>query len=268
MILELGINRVAKQVASQDFRDGLQSLRELASQANAEDKEGSLTASFQILLLAIAISGILYFFTLKIFPNNLKNYLRNQDEKYKKLSEQAKNAPQPTEEDIIDYILQFLEYGSLIGGCGGIGIWYVKKRNKAARQRAMEEAMAEEMDRLKEHLEQELNETTSAAGVVNNKSSILNGANIVELFNSFADIMAIQSNLPRDEDETALEYFIKIADSINFPKAESQKAAVYFDDELYGKKNSRKEDKAAFMKLILEMISKVNKNNAAAAKKK
>ena len=123
------------------------------------------------------------------------------------------------------------------------------------------------MDRLKKQLEEELDETTSAAGVVNNKSSILSGANIVELFNSFADIMAIQNNLPRDEDETALEYFEKVAESINFPKSESLKAAVYFDDELYGKKNSTKEDKAAFMKLILEMISKINKSSASAAKK-
>ena len=268
MILELGINRVAKQVSSQDFRDGLKNLRDLANQAGAEDKYGSMTASIQIFLVAIAISGLLYFFSMRIFPHNLKEYLRASDLKYKALTAQGKNNG-PSEEDIIDTIINIFEWGSLIGGLGGGTYLYIKKKNKAARQRAMEQAMQEEMDRLKEHLEQELKESTdSAAGVVNNKSSILNGANIVELFNSFADIMAIQNNLPREEDETALEYFNKVAESINFPKAESQKASVYFDDELYGKKNSTKEDKAAFMKLILEMISRVNKGSAAAAKKR
>ena len=264
MILELGINRVAKQVSSQDFRDGLRSLKELANQAGAEDKYGSMSASIQILLLAIAISGILYFFTLRIFPNNLKEYLRSMDLKYKPTGTEQKG---PSTRDMFDLAMDLFQYGSLIGGIGGGGILYLKKKRKASRQRAMEQAMQEEMDRLKEHLEQELNETTSAAGVVNNKSSILNGANIVELFNSFADIMAVTGDLPRQEEETALEYFNKVAESINFPKDESEKAAVYFDDELYGKKNSTKEDKAAFMKLILEMISRVNKSNSAAAKK-
>ena len=260
MILELGINRVAKQVSSQDFREGLKSLKELASQANAEDKYGSFTASLQILLLAVTISGLLYFVTLKIFPDNLKNYLRDQDLKYKPRTGQAKKGP--SERDMIDMIMDIIQYGSAIGGVTGGSILYIKKKNKAARQRAMEQAMQEEMDRLKEHLEQELKETTSAAGVVDNKPSFLNGANIVELFNSFADIMAVQNNLPRNEEETALEYFNKVAESINFPKSESNKAAVYFDDELYGKKNSTKEDKAAFMKLILEMIGRVNRHSS------
>jgi hypothetical protein len=267
MILSLGINKVAKQVSSQDFRDGLKSLRELANQAGAEDKAGSMSASIQIFLIAITISGLLYYVTLQIFPNNLKNYLREQDNRFKKLSEQAQNVEKPNERDIIDIILDIAKRAGLFGGFAGGTVYYYKKKRKAARQRAMELAMEEEMDRLKSQLEEELNETTSAAGVVNNKSSILSGANIVELFNSFADIMAIQNNLPRDEDETALEYFEKVAESINFPKSESLKAAVYFDDELYGKKNSTKEDKAAFMKLILEMISKINKSSASAAKK-
>ena len=101
MILELGINRVAKQVSSQDFRDGLKSLRELANQANAEDKEGSLSASIQILLLAITISGILYFFTLQIFPNNLRTYLKQQDDRYRALSAQSKDLPEPDEDDAL-----------------------------------------------------------------------------------------------------------------------------------------------------------------------
>jgi hypothetical protein len=123
----------------------------------------------------------------------------------------------------------------------------------------MEQALQEEMDRLKKHLEEELNDAETSAAGVKERSSILNGANIVELFNSFTDVMAIQGDLPRQEEETALEYFDKVAESINFPKNESEKAARYFDDELYGKKNSTKEDKASFMKLILEMISKINK---------
>ncbi|MBQ2593118.1 MAG: hypothetical protein II567_07545, partial [Candidatus Riflebacteria bacterium] len=89
----------------------------------------------------------------------------------------------------------------------------------------------------------------------------------LDILMSVPSKFSIQNNLPRDEDETALEYFEKVAESINFPKSESLKAAVYFDDELYGKKNSTKEDKAAFMKLILEMISKINKSSASAAKK-
>ena len=270
MILELGINRVAKQVSSQDFRDGLQNLRDLARQASAEDKMGSFTAGAEILILSVLISAFAYSTTLKIFPNNFLNYFRQTksrlNEKYNP-EKQDPNAPKPR--DIMDLLQDFICYGLGGGSLAGGGILYIKKKRKAARQRAMEQALQEEMDRLKEHLEQEINETaTSAAGVVDNKSSLLSGANIVELFNSFAELMAIQGDLPRHEEETALEYFNKVAEKINFPREESLKAAVYFDDELYGKKNSTKEDKAAFMKLILEMISRVNKSNAAAAAKK
>ena len=66
--------------------------------------------------------------------------------------------------------------------------------------------------------------------------------------------MDIQSELPREKDETALEYFNKVTDKINFPESKGIKACKYFDDELYGKKNSTNEDKAAFMTLLLEML--------------
>ncbi len=260
MILELGINRVAKQVSSQDFRDGLRNLKELANQANAEDKYGSYTAGTGIIVVALIISFFVYSATLKVFPNNLKEYFRkvNTDlaDKYKP---QEKNGDEPSPRDIFDILRDILTYGGIGGSVCGATIIYIRKKNKAARQRAMEQALQEEMDRLKKHLEEELNDSETSAAGVKERSSILNGANIVELFNSFTDVMAIQGDLPRQEEETALEYFDKVAESINFPKNESEKAARYFDDELYGKKNSTKEDKAAFMKLILEMISKINK---------
>ena len=152
MILELGINRVAKQVSSQDFRDGLRNLKELANQANAEDKYGSFTASVQIFLLAITISGILYSFTLRAFPNRLKEYLQGENFRYKMRNTSEQKGP--SEKDIFDMIMDVIQYGSMIGGVTGGSILYIRKKNKAARQRAMEQAMQEEMDRLKEHLEQ------------------------------------------------------------------------------------------------------------------
>ena len=264
MILELGINRVAKQVSSQDFRDGLQNLKSLANQANAADKEGSFAASAQIVILALIISGLVYSLTLAICPKkNLVKYLQENkillSEKYKPID----NMKGPSEKDIMDMIYDLMTWGFGGGSVVGGGVIYYRKKQKAARQRAMEQAMQEEMDRLKKQLEEEINENaTSAAGATDKKSSILSGANIVELFKSFTDIMTIQGDLPRQQEETALEYFDKVSETINFPKEESEKAARYFDDELYGKKNSTQEDKAAFMKLVLEMISRCNKKMA------
>lgn len=262
MIATLTINRLAKTVSSQDYRDGLKNLKELVKQANAEDKKGAFTAIAEILTLSIIISCCVYALTLQIFPNNFLKFYRNKDAEYNeryntKSNSKSKKGGSLDFMDLLDQIINWLP--KAVGCYGGYRgyMYYKRKKDKAGRQRMMEQAMKEEMDRLREQLAQEIDESSSAGGVTDNKPGLLSG-NIVELFNTFASIMEIQKDLPREKDETAQEYFIKISNSIKFPKDDALKASKYFDDELYGKKESTTEDRNAFMKLLLEMMNKVN----------
>ena len=263
MTTSMGINRLAKSISGLDNNDpraGLNHLRELAREADAEDKAGFMTASAGIFFISLCISGILYSASLKVLPTGFQRFL---DGRKKELEERYRRGvtqvdPEKAAKDFLDTILDLLTYVPLGAGAVGGGILYLKRKNKAARQRVMEEAMEEEMNRLKESLEQESKGETSAAGVTNNKPSLLSGINIVELFNCFADIMSIQKNLPREQEETALEYFKKVSLAVNFPESESLKAVKYFDDELYGKKESTKEDRAAFIQLLLKILNNID----------
>ncbi len=258
MIVSGGINRIAKSLTGveTDPMAGLNHLQELARQKNAEDSYGATTAFSGILIIAICISCFAYSFTMQLFPGVLKQYYEKRE---KELSDYynpnaSKNAKKAAN-DLFDILMRCIKYIPLGAGTIGGSILYIKKRQRAARQRAMEIAMEEEMKRLKDNIQKEADEI-SAGGVTDNKpSSFLSGASIVELFNSFAAIMGLKkADLRREEEETALEYFMRIAISVNFSKEESIKAARYFDDELYAKKTSSKEDRAAFMKLVLRML--------------
>ena len=69
--------------------------------------------------------------------------------------------------------------------------------------------------------------------------------------------MAIRGDLPRQDDETALEYFRKVAKEINFSKGKAELASRYFEDELYGQHETTEENRKAFLELILSMMEKV-----------
>ena len=270
----LGINRLAKDLTGveTDPLAGLNHLKELSEQKSAEDKQGSLTAGVELFIFAFCIASALYTFTLKTFECPLIDYYKTTRKsmslKYtgKEVSEEDVKKAKKSFEDLVEWLLDQLKYLPF-GIGGGIVVYrYVKKKKKAGKQRAMELALEEEMKRLKEALEKEADENApSAAGVTDNTPSILKGVNIVELFNSFAMIMSLQKNLPREKEETALEYFNKISDSLNFPKSESLKASKYFDDELYGKKESTNADRAAFMKLLLNMLNDIDTNKSKLA---
>ncbi len=262
MTSSVGINRLARNLSGVDNnpRAGLNHLRELARQADAEDKAGFMTAAAAILLISLCISGALYSVSLKVLPTGFKRFINGRkkelEERYRRGVTQVD--PEKAGKDLFDMFMDIITYAPLGAGVVGGGILYVKSKNKAARQRVMEEAMEEEMNRLKESLEKESQEIASAAGVTDNKPSFLSGINIVELFNCFADIMSIQKDLPREKDETALEYFKKVSEAVHFPESESLKAVKYFDDELYGKKLSTKEDRAAFMQLLLKILNNID----------
>ena len=266
-IVGLGINRIAKNISGveTDPLDGLNHLKELSEQKNAEDKQGAFTASVELFIISLCIASALYSMTLITFECPFLDYYTKTRKEMsarvtgrnvsKEEQENAKNAF----DRLLDRLFQLIKYGPFGVGGGLVCYHYVKKKRKAGKQREMEKALEEEMNRLKEALQKEAEgeNTTSAAGVTDNTPSILKGVNIVELFNSFAMIMGLQKNLPREKDETALEYFTKISDSLNFPKSESLKASKYFDDELYGKKESTSADRAAFMKLLLNMMTDI-----------
>lgn len=262
-----GFSSLAKSLTGVDTDPitGLNHLKELAEQKNAEDKLGSFAAGTGIIFLALCISFSLYSLTMKAFPSSVKSWVRNNDltNKYNPTG----GPKEPDAKDFFDMLLDLAEWLPL-GGAGVFGgtiIYRMKK--KAGRQRQMEECMQEEMDRLKEALTKETENLTSAAGVTDNKPSFLSGATIVQLFNSFAALMGLKNEeLKRSKEETALEYFNRISESVKYPKQESIKASRYFDDELYAKKLSTQEDKAAFMKLLLAMLDSIDIKNKKAKK--
>ncbi len=259
----MSLTKIAANVSGiqTDPMAGLNHLKELSKQKNAEDKEGTFTAIVEILILSFCISMGLYSITLTIFPSKFQQWYREKRHEMSLKITGATKEDQKASRDLFDILIDLIKYAFGGVGLGGASYLYIKRKNKAGKQRQMELAMEEEMNRLKKALEEESKD--SAAGVKDNKSSILNGINIVELFNCFADIMAIQRNLPREKDETALEYFMKISKSVNFPDTESLKAAKYFDDELYGKKQSTKDDRASFMQLLLKMMNTINTKSSA-----
>ncbi len=261
MIATYGIHRLAKSVSSPDFNEALKSLSDLARQANAEDKRGAFTAISGILIISITISVFAYLVTIRIIPPTIVKFYKEKSAEYS-LRYDNKKEGEKAQKDAFDMILDNLDV--ILEALFGLGTGtfaykqYKKYVKKANQQRYMEEAMQSEIDKLKEKLASEIKdaENASAAGVADNQSTFLKG-NIVEIFNTFTNLMGIQSELPREKDETALEYFNKVTESINFPKSEGIKACKYFDDELYGKKNSTQQDKAAFMTLLLKMLDSV-----------
>ena len=81
-------NTLGKNVSNrQNINDSLNNLKELAQKADAEDKQGSFTATAEILILSFCVTCFAYTFTLHIFPPNLLNYYKalnaQLSEKYK-----------------------------------------------------------------------------------------------------------------------------------------------------------------------------------------
>lgn len=262
MMLGQGINGLAKALTNQNnsnYQNSLDNLRSISMKMSAVDKESSFSAITGILSLSVVISLFIYAFTLSVFPSPLNEYIKTQSKRLNEKFQKDKEEFQKNKEEegaandafeVIHGIIMLALGGGVFGSC----YIYYKVKKRRAKQRQMQLMMEDEIRNLKAAIEGEV----KSNGEINakTKSDKLSGATLVELFNSFADVMCITHNLPREEEETALEYFYKISKAVNFPENDSIKASRYFEDELYGKKTTTEEDRKAFLQLLLKILEK------------
>lgn len=251
-----GINQLAKDVSGvgtggNRFLNSLDKIKTIAQKEKADDKFGSLAAGMQIRIIALLITGLIWSFATML-PSSMKEDLTPPKTQQTKTENDKK-----ADEDLFDIMIDLMRLGvkmALAGGCGYYAYKLVGKRKK--KKSAADIAIEEEMIRLREAIEKQ--DTGVGAGSDRQKfSTNLDGVTLMELFNSFAEIMAIRGDLPRQDDETALEYFRKIAKQINFSKGKAELASRYFEDELYGQHETTEENRKAFLELILSMMEKV-----------
>lgn len=251
-----GINQLAKDVSGvgtggNRFLNSLDTIKTIAQKEKADDKFGSLAAGMQIRIIALLITGLIWSFATML-PSSMKEDLTPPKTQQTK-TENDKKADQ----DLFDIMIDLMRIGVRIVIAGGCSIYAYKYYRKMKKKKsAADIAIEEEMARLREAIEKQ--DTGVGAGSDRQKfSTNLDGVTLMELFNSFAEIMAIRGDLPRQDDETALEYFRKIAKQINFSKGKAELASRYFEDELYGQHETTEENRKAFLELILSMMEKV-----------
>lgn len=228
-------------------------LSELADQKNAEDKVAALSGKVYVFAMALFVTSLLYLISIKIFPcpmlENISAGRSALSEKYTNMSEKEKQTANDLM-GVVESLVEFFLAGTTVG-CGAI--WYYKKKRKA-RQREMQKLMEAELERIKNEFQEEV-----VAGKGGSKATSIAGVNLVELFNSFADVMSKFPGKGRDDGETAQEYFVRLAKSMGASEVKVKSASHLFDDELYGKHTSSASDRQAFMEIILMLMSKGKK---------
>ena len=250
-----GINQLAKDVSGvgtggNRFLNSLDKIKTITQKEKADDKFGSLAAGMQIRIIALLITGLIWSFATML-PSSMKEDLTPPKTQQTK-TENDKKADQ----DLFDIMIDLMRMGVRIAIAGGFTICGIRYYRKMKKKKSADIAIEEEMARLREAIEKQ--DTGAGAGSDRQKfSTNLDGVTLMELFNSFAEIMAIRGDLPRQDDETALEYFRKVAKEINFSKGKAELASRYFEDELYGQHETTEENRKAFLELILSMMEKV-----------
>ena len=257
----------------EDIKEGFHKLLRMAEQEKADDKKGQLTGITQILLATTFATFMVWSVVISVYPPAILKVIQRINDAQNKSTAQTLDVnnfldKKEKEKNIFNVLLEFVQLllqapfsATAVGAVGGGMGYYVHRRRKKARlnsdgKSAMDLAIEEEMRRLRSAIEGD-SDSNSIDGLKNKvKADALDGATLVELFNNFADIMEIRGDLPRDKEETASEYFARLSAEISYPQERSKKAARYFENELYGRMQTSREDKKAFMELLLEMMSK------------
>jgi len=87
---------------------------------------------------------------------------------------------------------------------------------------------------------------------------VLEGCNVIKLFNDFTAIMAERGRLPRNEHETPGEYFERICLDLNLRPADGQAAARCFEAELYGGYKTDTADTKKFLQFLQQILTRLN----------
>lgn len=87
---------------------------------------------------------------------------------------------------------------------------------------------------------------------------VLEGCDVIKLFNDFADIMEMRGLLPRGEHETPGEYFERICLDLNLRSADGQAAARCFEAELYGGHKTGTADTKKFLQFLQHVLTRLN----------
>ncbi len=123
--------------------------------------------------------------------------------------------------------------------------WLIRMLTRRKKQEDEEEPVPDEQEKLL--LEPGLK--LSAADLA--------GIDLVELFASFSQLMEERGH-PRNDPETAAEYFERLCLSLNVRPAQGRHAARLLESELYGQKAHTPADLESFVTTLRQLLSKVN----------
>ncbi len=87
---------------------------------------------------------------------------------------------------------------------------------------------------------------------------VLEGCDVIRLFNDFTAIMAERGLLPRNEHETPGEYFDRISLDLNLRPADGKAAARCFEAELYGGHKTGESDTKKFLQFLQQVLTRLN----------
>lgn len=230
--------------------DTMKNLKKLSGQLEKAERTGSYSVLTVIVLIALCLSVFCYKVTTFIFPENLKIEMKEMAKRYAP-KPKAQKGERDFTDDIFDLLDMILNYGVQGGVFGATGFYGYKVYRKHKSKLAMKLALEAEMARFKEAMAKELNETGNSK-----KFETFSNDELVGLFNLFAQVMEIEAKLPREESETASEYFSKVAHSLRTSKSQAERASDFFNATLYGSKKSTDEDRKAFLQILIAMMEK------------
>ncbi len=98
---------------------------------------------------------------------------------------------------------------------------------------------------------------TSLLESIHNRSiTELNGEDLIAMFHSFTQLMGEKGQLPRNEHETPSEYFERLCIATNIRLSDGQRAASFFEAELYGQRKTHPDDLQQFMGFLQQILVK------------
>lgn len=135
-------------------------------------------------------------------------------------------------------------------------VWFTlknfKKLLKKLQKMMNKESEAEEV---LEHQTSELKQNVEE--MLKMSSFVLEGCDIVKLFNDFDKIMAEHGRIPRSEHETPGEYFDRICLDLNLRPADGQAAARCFEAAFYGGYTGNDSDTKKFLQFLQQILSRL-----------
>lgn len=179
-------------------------------------------------------------------PARAEQYQRDQEERQKfKAEEQSSRNFQNTGRKSIAFLLIILI------------IWALRKKAEKLLRALLKLLKGKEAEESQEASRNQAKITSILENIHNKSITELTGDDLIALFHSFTQLMGEKGQLPRYEHETPSEYFERLCVVTNIRLSEGQKAASFFEAELYGQRKTGPDDLQQFMGFLQQILVKV-----------